>query len=189
MTRSLAGALAFLSLAGLARAAIEFTGVLGTREKTLFVLTDTVTQKTAWLVLNGSFAGHMLTAYDAKEDVITLTKGGTETRVRLKDAHIKAARLELTGTIRFGTGEKLEIVRAALRFDQENVFPLKDGLTYRITPKRLPDGTIHFALAIEQDLPDGRSHTMSAPKVLVLPDREFALQIGDFAFSFTPKAP
>lgn len=185
----LAGVLAWLGLAGLAHAEIRFVGVLGTREKTLFVLTDTTTQKTAWHVLNESFAGHTLTAYDAKEDVLTLAKAGAETRVRLKDAKIKNARLELTGAIRFGSGEKLEIVRAALRFEQENVFPLKDGLTYRITPKRLADGTIHFAFAIEKTGADGQTNRVSAPQFITRPGNEFAFEIGDIAFAFTPKVP
>jgi hypothetical protein len=54
------------------------------------------------------------------------------------DAKVQFARFELTGTITFGATDKIAIERATLLFDQENVFPLKDGITYRIKPSVFP---------------------------------------------------
>src|SRR5690348_4255631 len=73
-------------LAGaVARAEIEFVGILSMPPKKLFALTDTATDKTAWVSLGETFGEHKLTAYDAAADTVTLNKPGIETRIHLKD--------------------------------------------------------------------------------------------------------
>jgi hypothetical protein len=176
-----------------ARAAVEFSGILVMPGKTLFALTDTDTSKTAWVALNDSFAGFVVTSYEQPTDTLTLIRNDTATRVRLKDdAKIKSARFELTGTITFGAGEKIEIERATLLFDQENVFPLKDGVTYRITPTRRPDGTLRYGVVIEQrSIENGidRVRRVSAPSVTTRVNQPFSLRVGEFGFTFIPKSP
>jgi hypothetical protein len=179
-----------LALLPALRAEVEFVGILATPQKTLFALTDTVTTKSDWVAMGGVFSGYTIGGFDAKNDLLTLAKNGVETRVRLKDdAKVKAARLELTGSITFGATEKLEIARATLQFDQENVFPLKDGITYRITPQRRSDGTIAYRIGIERALAANKTERLSAPSVIAMPGQPFRLQLDDLGFAFTPRYP
>ena len=182
--------LALLLLATTTRAEIEFSGILAMPGKTLFALTDTATSRTDWVALKGSFAGFVVTNYDPSTDTLTLLRNGTATRVRLKDdAKVQSLRFELRATITFGSGEKVEIERATLLFDQENIFPLKDGVTYRITPARRPDGMLLYGIVIEERSAENRVDRLSAPNVVVPPNRSFSIRVGEFAFSFTPKSP
>src|SRR6185436_18414334 len=81
--------------ATLARAEIEFIGVLATPKKTQFALIDTAAERTVWVSIGDTFSDYKVTAYDRATDTITLTKSDGELRVRLKDdAKIKSARLE-----------------------------------------------------------------------------------------------
>ncbi|MBI4626544.1 MAG: hypothetical protein HY736_25410 [Verrucomicrobia bacterium] len=181
---------ALLLLATAVRAQVEFSGILAMPGKTLFALTNTATSKTEWVALHDRFAGFVVTSYDRPTDTLTLLRNGTATRVRLKDdAKVQSLRFELTGTITFGTGEIIEIERATLLFDQENVFPLKDGIIYRITPTRRPDGTLMYRIVIEQQIAENRIDRLSAPTVITLPNQTFSIRIGEYGFSFTPKFP
>jgi hypothetical protein len=174
--------------AAVARAEIEFIGILSMPPKKLFALTDTATDKTAWVSLGEAFGEHKLTAYDAPTDTVTLNKPGVEMRIHLKDdAKIKSARMEITGTITLGGEEPVEVERATLFFDQENVFPLKDGVTYRITPKRLEDGILEYSIAIEQTVAPNKTEKLSAPRIRVLPGHPFSLRVGEAGFAFTPR--
>jgi hypothetical protein len=170
------------------RAEIVFTGVLSLGEKTLVALTDTATEKTEWRAAGQSFAGHTIRHYDRATDSVTLVAAdGTERCLKLHDARIKSAPLELAGTISLGAGEKIEVTRATLVFDAETVFPLKDGIVYRVTPRQRPDGTILFETAIERTLAPNASEKISFPRVLTLPGQEFRLVVGDYSLAFTPR--
>lgn len=186
LSRLVLGAL--LSTAVFVRADIEFIGILSMPPKKLFALTDTATNKTAWVSLGEAFGDHKLTAYDAAADIITLVKPGVEMRLHLKDdARIKSARMEITGTITLGGEEPVEVERATLFFDQENVFPVKDGIVYRITPKRLEDGTLEYSIAIEQTVAPNKTEKLSAPRIRALAGQPFKLRIGEAGFAFTPR--
>ena len=177
-----------LLAATLARAEIEFIGVLATPKKTQFALSDTAAERTVWLSVGDTFSDYKLAAYDRATDTITLTKPDAELRLRLKDdAKIKTARLELTGTITFGADDKVEIERATLRFNEENVFPLKDGIVYRITPTHLDDGNVQYRISIERALPGNKMERVSAPSITTIPGQPFSLQIGDAGFAFAPR--
>ena len=180
--------LAGLGLAAtVARAEIEFVGVLVTSQQSRFALRDTETDRTEWTEVGRSFAGFTVAAYEATADTLILRREGTEKRVQLKDdAKIKAARLELSGSITLGAGEKLEVVRATLAYDQETVFPLKDGIRWRITPTRLPDGNTLYRLAVERVDASGRAERLSAPGVVAPPGKKFEIRLGDLQFAFTP---
>lgn len=100
---------------------------------------------------------------------------------------MQSARLELAGSISFGAGEKISIERATLVFDQDNEFPLKDGVTYRIKPSRRPDGTHRYDVAIEQRAADGKARRISAPSIITLPAHSFSVRVGEYGFTFTPR--
>jgi hypothetical protein len=180
---------AFAAVALTARADLEFTGILATARETLFSLRDTTTARSDWVALRGGFAGFVVSHYDPATDTLTLTRDAQTLRIRLKDdAKVKSARFELTGAISFGAGKKIEISRATLLFDLENVFPLADGIVYRITPKRRPDGNHLYQIVIEQRGADGRVDRLAAPGVVTLPHAPFEIRVGDYGFSFTPKS-
>ena len=170
------------------RADLEFVGILATSQTTRFALADTSTGQSDWKERGQTFAGYTVIAYDPKEETLLLRRDAQDLRVRLKDdAKVKAARLELTGTITFSATEKVEIERATLQFDEENVFPLKDGVTYRITPTRLPDGTHRYRFSIERVLAPNKTERISSPAVTTLPGKPFSLKIDDLGFSFMPR--
>jgi hypothetical protein len=173
-----------------ARAEIEFVGIMVTTKasQSQYALGDTTTGSTAWIRPGGSFAGYTVVSYEPQAETLLLRRDSTELRVRLKDdAKIKSARLELTGSISFGATDKIEIERATLQFDQENVFPLQDGVTYRITPTRMPDGTIQYRAAIERVLAPNKTERLSSPAVTALPGQQFSMRIDAFGFSFKPR--
>ena len=159
-----------------------------TTQTTRFALTDTTTGTSDWRERGQTFAGYTIISYEPKDETLLLRQDTQELRLRLRDdAKVKAARIELTGTIAFGATEKVEVERATLQFDEENVFPLKDGVTYRITPTRLPDGTHRYRFSIERVLAPNKTERISAPVVQTLPGQRFSLQIGDLGFSFLPR--
>ena len=180
-------ALALLASA-IVRGEIEFVGILATTQSSHYALGDTTTGNTEWVLIGGYFAGYTVMSYDPKIETIVLRRDGADLRVRLKDdAKVKAARLELTGSISFGATTKVEIERATLLFDQENVFPLQDGITYRITPERMPDGTIQYRAEIERIIAPNKTERISSPAVTTLPGQQFSMRIDDLGFSFKPR--
>jgi hypothetical protein len=179
---------ASLVCVGAARAAIEFTGILATPQKSLFALADTDTGKTEWVGVGRTFSGQTVTSFDAASETLTLTQGDIITRIRLKnDAKIQSARLDLAGTITFGVGEKVEVVRAMLPYGVETVLPLKDGVLCKLTPQRLEDGNLRFRAVFERVLAPNKTERIAVPSVTVLPGHPFGLKVGDIEFSFTPR--
>ena len=170
------------------QAEIEFVGILATSQSSHFALGDTTTGKTEWVLPGAVFAGYTVISYERKNDTILLRRDGAELRVRLKDdAKVKPSRMELTGSISFGGDEKIEVERATLLFDQENVFPLPGGVTYRITPTRRPDGTIQYNAGIERVLAVNKTEKISSPAIVTLPGQQFSMRIDDLGFSFKPR--
>jgi hypothetical protein len=171
-----------------ARGEIEFIGILATSQSTRFALTNTVSGKTDWVQPGDLFSGYKVVSHDREKDTLLLRDSAGELRIRLKDdAKIKSARLELTGSITFGAQEKIEVERATLLYDQENVFPLKEGLVYRITPRRLPDGNIRYTVAMERTLSETKKESVAAPNITTRPGQPFTLRIDDLNFTFTPR--
>lgn len=172
-----------------AHAGIQFVGILVTPQQTVFTLLDDSTGRSGWRKLGETFAGYGLTAYDTKDDTITLTKDGATTRVRLKDAKIQSARVEIAGTFTLGHGENLEVLRATVVLGEETVFPLKDGFVFRLKPERRPDGDILYRSSFERPLPDGTVERFAAPAVIAAPGARFSVTAGEFGFSFGLTAP
>jgi hypothetical protein len=178
-----------LGLTSIAWAGIEFIGILVTSRETRFAVAETATGATDWVKQGEVFSGYTLRSYDPGGDVLTLVRDNVELRLTLKnDAKVTAARFELTGEIKFGSAEKIEVQRATLLFDQENVFPLKDGATYRITPTRRADNTINYRITIQRLVAANKTETVAAPGVIALPGQPFSIQFSeDLGFSFTPR--
>jgi hypothetical protein len=182
---TLVGAFATVAAPG-ARAAVEFSGILVTSQRTMFNLNDTSTGESQWRRTGEDFAGFTIGDYNARDDSLGLTKSGVTTRVHLKDAKVQSARLEITGTLTFAAGEKIQVTRATLVFDQENVFPLGDNLTCRITPQRRDDGTILYRALFERRLPD-KTERLAIPAVVALPGLPFRIKVEDLEFAFSPR--
>lgn len=170
-----------------AHAEIEFAGILAMPGKTLFALNDTATARSAWVAHGGRFGDYVVADFENATDTLVLTHGTTTLRLNLKEAKVKSARLELAGSISFGTSEMISIERATLLFDQENVFPLKDGITYRIKPTALPDGTHRYNIAIEQRDAEGRVDRLSAPAITARAAQPFSVHVGEYGFTFAPR--
>ena len=160
-------------------AAIEFAGILVTSEKTLFRLKDEAAgAAAAWVQVGQTFAGHEVLRFDAQQDVLTLHTAGATSTVRLKDAKVQPdASIVIGGVITLGGGEKLDVSRATLVFDQENSFPLREGLVCLITPTRLPDGNIRYLLAFERPDADGNPERLSALSLVQRPGDPVSLQL------------
>ncbi len=169
------------------RAEIEFTGIFVTSKQSQFALTEKSSGETVWRKIGQSFGGAEITDYDAKGDTLTLRQDGTTLRLRLKDAKVKTARVEIAGTFSLGPTENTEVIRGTLVFDQENIFPLSEGLVCRVTPSLRPDGNILYRAFFEQTGPDGKVEKLSTPSIIALPHTPFSIRIGDLGFSFTPK--
>ena len=187
MTRSLLTLITALLAGVSARAEIEFAGILAMPGQTLFSLTDTTTSRTDWVALKGRFGDHVVADFEKATDTLVLTHGTATVRLSLKEARVKSSRLELTGSISFGAGEKISIERATLLFNQDNVFPLKDGITYRIKPTVRPDGTHRYDIAIEQRDAEGKADRISAPAIIALPAQPFSIRVGEYGFTFVPR--
>ncbi len=159
-----------LCLAGRAPAAVEFAGVLITSEKSLFRLKDDSSGVSpAWVKVGDTFAGHEILHFDAQRDTLMLRKDGATSAVRLKDSKVRPeASIEISGVATFGGDEKMEVSRATLLMDQENSFPLKQGVVCLITPTRLTDGSIRYRLVFERPDADGDIELLS---VLTLTQR------------------
>ncbi len=190
----LAGLFCFSLTPSLLHAEVEFNGLIALKDGTLFSLADSAAGiRSGWIGLQQEFAGFKLTAYDAKGDVLTLTRNGVKTELRLNAPKVQDAHLEVRGAMTLTAGEKIDVERATLVFDQENFFPLKNGVIVRITPGRTPEGNLIFSALFDRPQADGSVEHLAAPTVVVLPDKPFSIQIGDRAhpennlgFSFTP---
>lgn len=180
---------ATLLLAPLARADLEFTGILITPQSAVFAVRDTAAARTEWRAIGERFAGYTVARFDREKDTLVLSKDGAELVLRLKDdAKIKSVQLELRGKVTLGVGNKLDVIRASLRFDEENVFPLQDGITCRMTPRRLPDGNLLFEIAVDRTVAPNAVKRISGSRVIARPDGPFELHVGDLVFAFAPQA-
>jgi hypothetical protein len=172
--------LLFVSLfffAIVARADIEFSGVLSSPDQTLFSLTDTSTATTSgWIPLGQSFAGYALKSYDAQQDLLTLTRDGAEVKIRLNDSKVQAAAVKIRGELRFRFGENVLNVRATLVFENDNSFPLPNGV-FHITPRPLSDGKLQYDMFFDRRGPEGKTERFTSPSTVVDSSQGFGTHI------------
>jgi len=166
----------------------ELRGIYVEDDKALFVLFNADTNASSrWLALGQDFEGYVLKEFKSDADTVLLAKDGAEFAVKLHAAKVKYAATSLSGTIEVGTGhEALRVQRATLVFDEENTFPLTDGLSLTIKPSQLRDGTILYKSRFEQIGADGKKEVTAAPGVVARPGMAFSMSIGELGFSFKP---
>ena len=83
-----------LSLRAFAAATgLEFTGVMSDGKLTKVALRDPASGVSRWLNLGERFAGYTVTAYDAKDESVTLTKDNVTRRVKLSSAKVQPTAL------------------------------------------------------------------------------------------------
>src|SRR5687768_9546193 len=95
MKRRLSVVLLALGVVGAAFAAeigYEFSGVLGGGKDLRVALTNKASGVTQWMSIGSTIAGHIISEYDAKADVLVLTKDGQLLQLALKQR--KAAKAD-----------------------------------------------------------------------------------------------
>jgi hypothetical protein len=182
--------LLLVALAGsLAAAPVpELRGIYVEDGKALFVLVDPDTGVSSrWLALGQEFEGYVLKEFKTEADTVRLVNAGAEHLVRLHAAKVRYAATTLSGTIEIGRGQHaLRLERATLVFDEENAFPVADGLTLTIKPVLRKDETIAYYARFEQAGADGAKRVLASPTIVTRPGMPFSMRIGELGFSLKP---
>lgn len=72
---------------------LEFAGYIKAGSETKFVLADLVERKVSdWLTVGESFAGYLVSGFEAGTETLLLEKAGVVTRLRLKSASLAAGK-------------------------------------------------------------------------------------------------
>ena len=174
-------------LTSMAEAAIEFCGYTIVDNVANFSLQD-MTDKTSspWITVGKAFHGYKITAFDAGKELLSvMTSEGVTTQLALRPAPIKDSRIRISGSIKVGTGESVDVTRATLVMGEETVFALKNGLTLRLKPSPF-EGNIRYDAVFEKQQPNGTQKVLSSPALVARPNQPFQIQIGDLGFSFEP---
>ena len=165
---------------------MEFSGFFFTSNEALFSITDTEGKRSpGWLKVGQSFEGYTVVSFDREHEVISLKQGDRTLKVPLRTSKVKNGKATIQGTITL-LNEQVEGVQASLFLGEEAVFPLKDGVTLRITAKPLPDGSILYRSRFDVREKDGTEKKISAPGMVALPGQSFSMQSGDYGYSFKP---
>jgi len=189
----LLGSLATVSIA---RADIEFTGILTSDGKSTFALADTATTDTRWLTVGKSFSGWKITAYDPKTGVLTLTKDSATKSLSLKGAVIqsaKATRLSVTGDVNIKMGDSAITGAITLVDGTTNSMILPNGVIVQVTPTVQPNGYILYkASFIGSPNADGSpGQVLGQPSAMAMPSMAFNVEMdmptGVISFGFNPK--
>jgi len=169
------------------RAELQFSGFFLTSKESLFTLSDTRTHETsAWLRIGESFHSYTITSFDRDQEVITLEKDGAPVRLHLRESKVRDGKMTIDGAITFWPGQRVQSVHASLFLGEEEVFPLKEGVTLHLTAERRPDGNILYKARLVTRAEDGKESSDSWPDVLAPPGGEFSIRNGDLGFSFRP---
>jgi hypothetical protein len=84
-----------LVTAGVCRAELEFSGYVEAGKGIRFMVTDAGERKSSgWIVLGQAFQDHVLVGFDAKDEVLTVRKGGKTLALPLKAARVRDAQPE-----------------------------------------------------------------------------------------------
>lgn len=168
------------------RADIEFSGFFTTSNEALFTLRDTETQRSSgWLRIGQTFGSYTLLSFDREQDILTLKQDEQLLKRSLRASKVKDGRLTISGSLKF-LHEEIEGVRASLFFGEEATFPLKNGITFRIRPEKLPDGIIAYHAKFISKDKDGVERVLATPSVTAIPGNPFSIQVGDYGYSFVP---
>ena len=166
-----------------ARAEIEFVGVITRGLEHRFALRDSVTGRTAWVGIGDSFSHYALMGFEPSQDVLMLQQGRTAVRIRLKDpAKIQSA-VELSGTFVVIAGSATRAVATTFFCDQETRFMLGDGMECRVKPRRRVDGNINYVIELQRS---GDVFVHQRISVIAAPEEPFAAGDAGLLVRFTP---
>lgn len=178
-------ALLFLTALGL-RGEIEFSGFFLTSKESLFSLTDPESkQSSGWLRIGQSFGGYTVVAFDHAREVITLKRAEQSREVSLRPSKVKDGKATISGTVTL-LNEQVEGVKASLFLGEEAVFPLKDGVTLRMTSERRADGNMLYRSRFDVRRADGTDEAIECPSVVARPGTSFGVRMGDYGYTFKP---
>jgi hypothetical protein len=136
---------------GAAEIGIEFSGVLGTGKDVRVSLTNKANGVSEWVVVGKVFAGYKVAAYDAKNDVVVLSKDGEEHRLALKQSKVQHGAAKSPAEIERAVLNNLRQLCAAA--DQ---FYLENGKT-SVTYDELVGPTKYVKAIVPQDGENYRS--------------------------------
>jgi hypothetical protein len=106
-----------LSVAGLCRAALEFSGYLRTEKEFKFVIKEADDNTSSgWIVLGQAFKDYTLVAFDQKKEILSVKNGDSIIELRLKAGHVKEAKgnpLEIAVQL---AAAKEELARLRIRY-------------------------------------------------------------------------
>lgn len=168
------------------RAEVQFSGYFLTSSESLFELNEKDGDSSGWLPLGGSFHSYTVRSFDRASEEITLEREGQVIRLHLRDSKVKEGRKTITGIISLWPGPQDRKFEASLFPDEEQVYPIKEGVTLHLTAKAQPDGTILYKSRMVTRDKDGNESSERMPWVTALPGGEFSVRVGDIGFAFKP---
>jgi hypothetical protein len=169
------------------RAELQFSGYFLTANESLFALNEKDGgESSGWLPMGGSFHSCTITSFDRATEVLTLEREGLVTRLHLRDSKVKDGRKTITGTISLWPGPQDRSFQASLFEEEDQVFPIREGVMLHMKANVQPDGTILYHPRVVTRDKDGKESSESWPWVVALPGGEFSERIGDIGFSFKP---
>jgi hypothetical protein len=172
--------------AGSLRAEVQFSGYFLTPAESLFTLSETDGETSAWLPLGASFHSYTIKSFDRQAEVITVEKDGQLVQLHLRDSKVKEKRTIITGKITVWPGPQEESFQASFYPGEEQVFPIKEGVTLHLKAKMQPDGNLLYRSRLVTRNKDGTESSEDWPFVISTPRGEFSMRIGDLGFSFKP---
>lgn len=110
-----------LSLVGLCRGALEFSGYIQTGNEFKFTITDAANKASSgWIALGQSFKGHTLLAFDQKKEVLSVKDGESTIELPLKRARVSASQTDSSDTAAQLAAAKEELARLRVRYRDEH---------------------------------------------------------------------
>jgi hypothetical protein len=168
-------------------AEIEFSGFLTGPGLALYSLTDTADGvSSGWLRPGATFRDCTIDRFDSARGVLVVRRAKEEVELKLRDAKTGQGRLIVLGQVRLPSETRLDGVRATLVMDQDNVLPLREGVTLHLRPSRMADGNMMYRSHFVVRQADGSEKTVMAPAVVGRPGQPFTMNVGELGYSFTP---
>jgi hypothetical protein len=168
------------------RADLEFSGYFLTPDESLFTLSEKDGETSEWLPLGGSFHSCTIKSFDRVSEVITVDEAGRLVQLHLRDSKVKEGRTTITGKITLWPGPQEESFQASFYSGEEEVFPIKEGVTLHLTAKMRPDGNVLYRSRLVTRNKDGIESSEDWPFMISPPGKEFSIRVGDLGFSFKP---
>jgi hypothetical protein len=169
-------------------AALEFCGYTIIGGVASCSLEDTTDRSSSpWITIGKSFHGYKIAGFDAaKETLAVENPEGATIQLPLRSSKIKEAPVRISGTIKFGARDSVEVTKATLVMGEETTFTLNNGVTLRIKPSPFPNNAVRYDAVFEAPQPDGTRKVLSSPSIVAQQGKSFGIEIGDLGFAFGP---